>query len=88
MSSKRKRPAEDDAPYGDDGAAGGGRDAADDASAAAALMQPDSLGLMIIYENLWSLPFAVAARRAGGRLVAQGHIPTQALLAELDALES
>ena len=61
---------------------------ADDASEAAALMQTNSLGLMIVYENLWSVPFAVAARKAGGQLVAHGHIPTQALVAALDALES
>ena len=60
----------------------------DDASEAAALMAPDSLGLLIVYENLWSLPFAVAARKAGGQLVAQGHIPTQAIVAALDALEA
>ena len=60
----------------------------DDAAEAAALMSPKSLGLMIVYENLWSVPFAVAARRAGGQLVAQGHIPTQAILAALDALDT
>jgi hypothetical protein len=60
----------------------------DDAADAAALMQPDGLGLLIVYENLWSIPFAVAARQAGGQLVAQGHVPTQALVAALDALES
>ena len=51
-------------------------------------MQPNSLGLMIVYENLWSIPFAFAAREAGGQLLAHGHIPTQALLAALDALDS
>jgi hypothetical protein len=61
---------------------------ANDAAEAAALMTPNSLGLMIVYENLWSIPFAVAARKAGGQLLAQGHIPTQALLAALDSLES
>ena len=60
----------------------------EDAAEAAALMQPNSLGMIIVYENLWSLPFAVAAREAGGQLVAQGHIPTQALVAALDSLES
>ena len=60
----------------------------EDAAAAAGAMQPDSLGLLIVYENIWSLPFAVAARKAGGQLIAQGHIPTQALVAALDALES
>ena len=60
----------------------------DDAADAAAALQPNSLGLLLVYENLWSLPFALAARKAGGQLVAQGHIPTQAILAALDALEA
>jgi Family of unknown function (DUF6325) len=60
----------------------------DDAAAAAAALAPGSLGLLIVYENLWSLPFAVAARKAGGQLIAQGHIPTQAIVAALDALET
>jgi hypothetical protein len=61
---------------------------ADDAAEAAALMAPHSLGLFLVYENLWAVPFAVAAREAGGQLVAHGRIPTQALVAALDALES
>jgi hypothetical protein len=61
---------------------------ADDAAAAAAALDPDSIGLLVVYENLWSAPFAVAARKAGGQLVARGHIPVQAILAALDALES
>ncbi len=61
---------------------------ADDAADAAALMTPNSLGLLIVYENLWSIPFAVAARKAGGQLIANGHIPTQAILAALDSLEA
>jgi hypothetical protein len=59
----------------------------DDAAGAAAIMQPHSTGLVIVYENLWSTAFAVAAREAGGQLVAQGHIPTQAVMALLDSLE-
>jgi hypothetical protein len=61
---------------------------ADDAKAAAAALQPDSIGLLIVYENLWSLPFGQAVRKAGGQLIAQGHVPTQAILAALDAIES
>ncbi len=61
---------------------------AEDAAAAAATLAPDSLGLLIVYENLWSLPFAIAAREAGGQLVARGHIPTQAIVAALDALDA
>jgi hypothetical protein len=81
----------DPAQVGDLGALAGassGLLSADDAEEAAALMSPNSLGLIIVYENLWSIPFAVAARRAGAQLVAQGHIPTQALLAALDSLEA
>jgi Family of unknown function (DUF6325) len=60
----------------------------DDAAEAAALMSPKSIGLFIVYENLWSVTFAVAARKAGGQLLAHGRIPTQAVVAALDALES
>ena len=60
----------------------------EDAAAAAAALQPGNIGLLIVYENLWSLPFAIAARKAGGQLVARGHIDTQAIVAALDALEA
>lgn len=60
----------------------------DDAAAAAAVLQPNSLGLLLVYENLWSLEFGIAARKAGGQLIAYGHIPTQAIVAALDALEA
>jgi hypothetical protein len=81
----------DPAKTGDLGALAGassGLLSGDDAAAAAAVMSTNSIGLIIVYENLWSLPFAVAARKAGGQLIAQGHLPTQALVAALDSLES
>ena len=58
-----------------------------DADEIAAIMQPGTGSLTIVYENLWSLPFATAAREAGGQLISNGHIPTQAIVAALDALE-
>ena len=58
----------------------------EDAATAAATLTPDSVGLLIVYENLWSLPFAMAARQAGGQLVAHGHVDTQAIVAALDAV--
>ena len=61
---------------------------ADDAATAASAMQANSLGMLVVYENLWSLPFALAVRKAGGQLVGQGHIPIQAVLAALDALDA
>jgi hypothetical protein len=60
----------------------------EDAAEAASALEPDAAGLLIVFENLWAVPFALAARRAGGQLVAHGRIPVQALLAQLDALES
>ncbi len=47
-------------------------------------MAPGSSAAVIVWENTWSAPFAVAARESGGQLVASGRIPTQALLALVD----
>jgi hypothetical protein len=58
----------------------------EDAAAAAAALQSDSLGLVIVYENLWSKPFADALRGRGGQLVARGQIETQTIVEVLDAL--
>ncbi len=60
----------------------------EDVASIAGIMQPDAGSLIIVYENLWSLPFARAARQAGGQLIATGHIPTQAIIAVLDELEA
>ena len=59
-----------------------------DGAAVAEIMQPDSRALVLMYENLWSLPFANAARAAGGQLIGSLHIPIPAVMAELDRLES
>lgn len=44
-----------------------------------------SSAMVIVWENTWSAPFAVAARESGGQLVASGRIPTQALLPLVEA---
>ena len=43
---------------------------------------------MLVWENRWAAPVAVALRRSGGQLVASGRIQTQAILAALDAVEA
>ncbi|HKH07965.1 MAG TPA: DUF1269 domain-containing protein, partial [Agromyces sp.] len=48
-------------------------------------MDPGSVAGVLVYENLWSAPFASAARRAGGQLIANGRIPIQAIIASLEA---
>jgi hypothetical protein len=54
----------------------------------AAAMDPGSTAGVIVYENLWAAPFASAARRAGGQLIANGRIPMQAILAAIEADEA
>jgi len=50
----------------------------DDLGNLAAAMDPGTVAGMLVYENVWAGPFAAAARRAGGTLVADGRIHTQA----------
>ena len=51
----------------------------------AAAMEPNSTAGVLIWENLWAAPFASAARRSGGQLIATGRIPIQAIIASIEA---
>jgi len=62
--------------------------AEDDVVHLAAAMEPGSVAGVLIWENLWAAPFASAARRSGGRLIADGRIPIQAIIASIEADES
>ena len=62
--------------------------AADDVSHLAAAMEPGSTAGVLIWENLWAAPFASAARRSGGQLIANGRIPIQAIIASIEADEA
>jgi hypothetical protein len=59
----------------------------DDLSEAAEALEPGTAAALLVYENSWAAGFASAVRRSGGQLVASGRIPTQAVLATLEALE-
>jgi len=59
--------------------------AADDVIHLANAMEPGSVAGVLVYENLWAAPFAAAARRAGGQLIANGRIPIQAIIASIEA---
>jgi hypothetical protein len=59
--------------------------AADDVAHLAASMDPGTTAGVIVWENRWAAPFASAARRAGGQLIATGRIPIQAIAAALEA---
>ena len=62
--------------------------AEEDVENLAAAMEPGSVAGVLVWENTWAAPFASAARRAGGQLVANGRIPVQAILAALEADEA
>jgi hypothetical protein len=46
------------------------------------------IAAMLVYENSWAGPFAASVRRSGGQLIDNGRIPTQALLAAIEAEET
>jgi hypothetical protein len=48
-------------------------------------LEPGTIAAVLVYENRWAAPFASSIRRSGGQLVANGRIPTHALLAAIEA---
>ena len=62
--------------------------AQEDLEEAANVLEPGTVAGVLVWENRWAAPVAVALRRSGGQLVANGRIPVQAILAALDATEA
>jgi hypothetical protein len=62
--------------------------AADDVVHLAAAMEPGTTAGVLVWENTWAAPFASAARRSGGQLIANGRIPIQAIIASVEADEA
>ena len=60
----------------------------DDVATAADGIEPGTAAVMIVYENRWAGPFAAAVRRNGGVLIDFQRIPTQEVLASLEAAEA
>ena len=59
--------------------------AADDVEHLGHSLEKGSTAGVLVWENTWAAPFASAARRAGGQLVASGRIPIQAIAASMEA---
>ena len=51
----------------------------------ASVLEPGTSAAVLVWENRWAAPFAVALRKNGAQLVASGRIPMQALVAAVEA---
>jgi len=60
----------------------------EDLAEAGAVMEPGTSAALLIYENTWAAPFAVALRKTGGQVVSSGRIPIQQMLGALEAAEA
>jgi hypothetical protein len=60
----------------------------EDLEDAAAVLEPGTSAAVLVWENRWAAPVAVALRKSGGQLVASGRIPIQAILADLEDAET
>ena len=60
----------------------------EDLKEAASVLEPGTSAAVLVWENRWAAPVAVALRRSGGQLAASGRLPVQAILAALDAVEA
>ena len=48
-------------------------------------IEPGNSAVVLVWENQWAAAFGSAVRHAGGQLVASGRIPTQAVVAAIEA---
>ena len=39
---------------------------------------------VLVYENVWAAPFASAVRHSGGRLISDGRIRIQSIIASIE----
>ena len=56
----------------------------EDIADAGSVLEPGCSAAVLVYENRWAAPFAVALRKNGAQLVSSGRIPVQAILAALE----
>lgn len=60
----------------------------DDQADAGQILENGTAAAILVYENTWAAPFATALRKTGARLVDQGRIPINDVIARLEELEA
>ena len=78
----------EDGGFGEFEGASSGLIGQDDLEEAAAALDPGTSAAVLIWENRWAAPVAIALRRSGGQLVASGRLPIQSIVAALEAVEA
>jgi hypothetical protein len=58
--------------------------ASEDVERVGADLEPGSTAAVLVWENAWAGPLASAIRHSGGELIANGRIPTQAIIAAVE----
>jgi hypothetical protein len=56
----------------------------EDVASIADALEPETVAVILVWENSWAAPFAASIRHSGGQLVANGRIPMQAIIAALE----
>ena len=59
--------------------------AEEDVEEIGASLEPGSAAALLVWENSWAAPFGTALRMWGGQLLTSGRIPSQALVAAIEA---
>jgi hypothetical protein len=59
----------------------------EDLADAGSALEPGTAAAILIWENRWAAPVAIALRESGAQLVASGRIPVQGIIAALDATD-
>jgi Family of unknown function (DUF6325) len=59
----------------------------EDLEDAGSALEPGTAAAILIWENRWAAPVAIALRESGAQLVASGRIPVQGIIAALDATD-
>lgn len=60
----------------------------EDLADVADVLDPGKLGVVLVYENAWAVPFVAAARSEGAELVAGARLSAQQIMDALDAAEA
>jgi hypothetical protein len=60
----------------------------DDIAEAGAGLEPGRAAALFVYENRWAVPFIAAALAADAEVVASARIPSDVIMATLDALDA